>query len=472
MKRTFTRDRLCHFPFSCAASCLVALLLITMHVGCGTKEVGESEFDSTEPDIVQNDSDLPQVASDDPVEELRQLTLMARKMEAEENYIAAINVWTDIVSKLQAEFGADAWQTKNAVLALETSKQQQGFDPSQRATLAAITKLQKQIRAASEQNQVGSATVGAKEIVEKTSVLFGPDSAVTAKQRRLYGQLLNRMGEVEKSIWQYEKSANDLQEYFQAGHPEVCNVHDELGQIYLDSNQHRGAVQHLSVAASLAREIWGEFSVQYAKRANQLGVALYRDGNLKEALTVLQAAEVIRKKAKGENSVEVAHSQHNIGTVMMELRLLPNAIEKLKSAYDIFRAGKLVSLELQVGGKLATTYMLNKQPDEAEIFLAREVEYLEAAGNEGPELADAKYRLAISMGRQGDYGRAEPVIKAALESNESHFGPYHSRTINCYQAYAKMLELLNRLAEANGLLNQLRVAQAGTDSKTFSNTLR
>ena len=471
MKRSITREYDSKFSISVLSCMFFAITLTVALVGCGSSENPDlGELDGgIEPEIVQTDSEAnPERRASSPVEELRELTLLARKLESEERFPEAINVWTEIVGKLQAEYGEDSWQAKNAILAWQTSKQQTELDPEQRATLTELTKLQKQIRSANEAGQVASAVQGAGQVVEKTAELFGPDSAVTAKQRRLYGQLLRRHGEIPKAIWQYEKAAEDLRKYFKTAHPEVCNLHDELGQIYLETNQLNGAVEHLRIATGLAGKIWGDDSMQYAKRANQLGVGCYRNGDLEKALTVLLAAEVIRRKAKGEASLEVAHSRLNIGTVWIELKQYPQAAEKLLAAHKTFRDSKLTALEHQTGRKLATAYMLNRQPEEAEKFLAQEVAYLESLGKENdPELADARYRLAISLGRQAEYQRAEPVIKSALAVNESQFGPNHSRTVKCYQAYSMMLQRLDRMAEAQDLMSRLRVAQSDVNSKTF-----
>ena len=445
--------------------------------GCGSKKETnqlESGNDSGEDmSIVQNDEEAqPKPSGNDPVEELKQLTLLARKLESEERFIEAVNSWTEIVSKLEQQYGVESWQSKNAVLAKQTAEQQANFDPQQKAILTRLGKLQTEIRAANDSGQIESAVLRAEEVVQKTGELFGANSAVAAKQRRLYGQLLLRQGAVDKAITQYTKSAVDLASYFGVAHPEVCNLHDELGRIYLETNAKDKAVGHLSSAAKLSLEIWGESSSQYAKRANQLGVGFYRIGNLRDALPTLLASEVIRRNANGPQSLEVAHSKHNIGTVLIEMGNMEGAIENLKAAREIFGKSELTALEVQVGSKLATAYMLSRQFQLAKDLLASEVQYLESNRGSGTReteirLADAKYRYSIALGRLQEYSTAIPVIQEARELNEKWLSVDHTRTVNCYQALSKMYAANNQPELARQVLSQLRIAQQSADTRSF-----
>ncbi len=317
------------------------------------------------------------------------------------------------------------------------------------------------MNAAAKQNETRIAAGLASQSVQQSSQLFGPTSAITAKQRVQYAKLLKSLSKSADAVYQFEQALTDLSKNFAAIHPDVCHLHDYLGDLYLNGANYATAINHLNAATRMSAAIWGDDSPQYATRANQLGVAYYRSGQQEIALRVLQAAEVIRRRKLGENDIQVGHSLSNIGNVLIQLRRPADAIVQLEKAQKIFASHENLAKQYdQVADKLATAFMLNGQPDKAEPLLAHLLKKAQSTLPEyHPDLAATQYRYAIALGRQGKYELAEPVIQAAITANQTNYGPQHSETIRSYQAYAMLLERTNRKQDAQKLMDQLRVAQ-------------
>ena len=446
---------------------LLACCLIVFWVGCGSqssddKETAQSNSGEGELKIVQQtESDSAKDSGDSFADSLIHLTARANELESQEQFNQAAGVWSEIVTRLQSEYGPESWQPANAVLACETAKIQAGFSSAQLEALRNVADLQKQMQAAAGQNEFSIAARLCEQSLRASIELFGVDSPVTSKQRLQLAKLQQQLGQDNEAVFNYEKAASILSARFATVHPELCLIHDNLGEIYLNASNFPGAISHLSSATKMASSIWGDESTEYAKRANQLGVAYHQGGQPEVALQVLRAAEVIRRHKLGPNDPQVGHSLLNTGTVLLDLRRYDEAIEQLVRATEIFSSSQTrLPISEAVAEKLATAYMLASKPELAEPVLAGMLTRAKQRSPQSPiEMADLQYRYAIALGRQGKYDLAEPVLLEAMATQEANLGPTHSKTANSIRAYALLLKQTKRPELADQVLSRIRVAQ-------------
>lgn len=444
--------------------------LVVVWVGCGgTGDAPPSEdtqaqvaLPETEPETdLQTRLNPEQEADLQFAEEMKALVRTANEHEAAERYTEAAGVWGQIIRQLEDRFGKDCWQAANARLARHTAELQAGFQPAERESVRQIADLQRQLANAIDEGEVQIAGRLAQKSVDQSVELFGESSAVTAKQRHQFARLLKQLNIQVEAARAYERALLDLSLRFAEVHPDLIAIHEDLAEIYARTGDPARQLEHLRSATSQAGKIWGEDSVQYAKRANQLGVAYHQTGQAAAALKILKAAEAIRRMKLGPDHVQVGHSLLNIGTVEIDLQQYSESIENLEQALTIFRSSDKWSdwqdLTLE---KLGTSHMLANQPGEAEPYLAERLEKAIAErGVDDPEVAELQYRLAIALGRQGKYEAAERTLASAIETQQTKLGVQHSSTVKSITAYALLLKQTGRDAEAQELQSRLRMAQ-------------
>lgn len=452
--------------------------LMVLVAGCGSPkpEHADSSNSPQSQPIVQN-SEVPESVGEPEslAELLQKLVNSAQSLEKERKFAEAIGVWDRVIAELEQEYGVSSWESANAKLARATAQLQVHFNSAQFAQLESIADLQQQMAAAIGQQEQRIATRLAQDSVGISETLFGVDSPVTAKQRYQLAKLLKDEGRHRDAAFQYEKALEDLQTGFAPNHPDLVAIHEELGQMYLSASNFQVGIEHRKAATRMAGAIWGEDSLQYARRANELGMAFYQSGDAAMALRMFQAVEVIRRQKLGPDHPQVGHSFLNMATAMLESdrSRAEQAAGFYGRAAQIFSSSPdTVALQEQAWEKQATAYMLANQPERAEPLLAELV--VRAQQQPSPSttrIADLEYRYAIALGRQGKYELAEPVIKRVVAVQERERGPHHSQTERAYQAYALMLKQTGQTELSEQLMNRLRFAQ-NPDSGEFQPTIR
>lgn len=77
-----------------------------------------------------------------------------------------------------------------------------------------------------------------------------------------------------------------------------------------------------------------------------------------------------------------------------------------------------------------------------------------ALGPEHPEVGRALNNLAVTYQDQGEFDKAEPLYKRALEILENALGPEHPEVANGLTSYATLLALTSRSLYAKELLSR------------------
>ena len=85
-------------------------------------------------------------------------------------------------------------------------------------------------------------------------------------------------------------------------------------------------------------QVLGEEHPSVAETLNNIGLLLYTQGQMKEALPLYERALEIKRLAYGEMNPSVATSLNNLGSLYHRIGQFDHAASLYKSAYDIRRA--------------------------------------------------------------------------------------------------------------------------------------
>ncbi len=455
-------------------------LIVLLFAACGDNKVANNDADEknqSDTTAPANTSTPPAKSDASPVEPkidpdsslaegLVKLTELAQKQELANQFNEAATTWKKIHSQLVAEFGTDSWQAANAGLAMNVALKEAKFTESEIQTLEQMRVIQKRFYSELAAQQTVAALSDSEQLVSSSMSLFGPESVMYARQLFQQANLQQKLGNTQPAISNYHKAIDIFKTSFVDQHPELEVAHGELGKLYLAMKQISPAIANLKEATRLAGGIWGESSLQYALHANQLGVAYHQSGQLDVAEPILKACEVIRRQALGTNHPLVGHSLMNLGTVYSEKKQFVKAADCLSQALAIFDSSddlkKVFSPIAQ--RKLATVHMLNSRPDSAEPLLKSLLEQALSQNAEPALVAQAKYRYAVALARQGKYDLAEPVLEQALATQRSQLGETNRDTINSLQVMAMLLDRTGRAQEAAKINQQLQKMAQQSDN--------
>lgn len=397
---------------------------------------------------------------------LDELSSLASQQQTDFNFADAAQTWKQVEQLLVDEFGAESWQTVNAKLAGDTASIEANFSEEEIEKLRTIFEKQQAIGGSLRNNDLQSAMKLSAESSQMTEELFGAESFMMGKQLMQLARMYQQIGRFELAATEFKHAAIILTKFLGENHPdlEICNAY--LGEVYAAQGQVEQSIAHHSKATEISGYVWGEDSLRFAARANELGVAFHRNRQYDTAIKVLRTAEAIRRGRLSETHPQVAHSLSNLGIVYLDNDEKAVAEKCLQESHDIFRKhyGDSHGLTADCKSKLATVKMLVQKPDEAEMLLTQLINLVQDNSNPAA-VSTLQYRLAIALSRQGKYTRAEPLFQSALQLQKESFGATHQATVATMKAYALLLKQSKRENEAEQLYAEInRVAQQPSET--------
>lgn len=403
-------------------------------------------------------------------ENLAALTEQAQRYETELEFENAASEWKAIDTALSEKYGRESWQAANARLSAIICDMQLGFTGEQRHDSLRVQELQRQFRDATQQGDSQSAIKFADSSIEITESLFGGNSPLVGKQLLQLGVLYGQTDQAEQAVRTLNRANEILKKTFHAKHPDIERVHLELGRIYLDKGSFGPAISNLKMATSLAAELWGDDSLNFAQEANELAVAYQLAGQPQTSLKIHQAAELIRMRKLGPDHALVAHSRLNAAIACIDLKDYELAQKYLLQAIDGFQSQNQIEAHLldRARGKLATVYMLNGQPELAEPLLQEMLQsQVSQFGTDHAEIAELQYRLGIAFAKQGKYDSAEPILRQALATQHRHLKPGNPKMMLSMKAMALLLQRTHRENESRQFLEEIERIARKSDSNDF-----
>ncbi len=388
---------------------------------------------------------------------IEELSQMATSAQNEFRFAQAIPLWQEMGQLLTQAYGVGSWQVTNARIAGHLATQQSQMSTTDLERMRELFQWQQRIGDLLSKNSIPGALTLAEGSAERTAELFGPQSYMKGKQQLQVARMKQMLGRNEEAADAFRDAYQLMAPHLGTSHPELEGLHSYLGECQLALGQTAQGIENLRAASRQAVELWGSNSVKFAARANDLGVAYQRSGDLEMALKIIRTAEEIRRQQLGESHPQVGHSLLNLGTIYIENKNFELAQQCLEQALPILeQIPQPNRLLIDAQAKMAVVKMFLNAPDQADPFLAAVVNGLTQMRADEREIGIAEHRLGVALAKQGKYERAEPTLRAAEQRLARTLGEDHNQTAKVREALVQLLVQTGRQREADAMKSGIR----------------
>ncbi|HEY2839522.1 MAG TPA: tetratricopeptide repeat protein [Pirellulales bacterium] len=382
--------------------------------------------------------------------QLARLTKSAEKHERRGYFDQAAAARKETLALIEKRYGADAWQTRSARLALSHSARLQKLNAAQKSVY-----LNGEAEEASAQQnwKRGARPTALAEIAHARAGaqhLWGPADYTV-------GNLLDQEAEWRQAAGENaaaEKLARQAlairEQVFTREHPDTIASISRLGLILQMEKKYTEAEPLLAEAAQRSGVLWGETHIEYARQLNNLGMLEYDRMNLPLAIETLNKALEIRQKNLPANDPLIAHSLFNLGSAYFASKDYAAASPRLQQALNLFSPalGESHAMTSLARANLGMSLLAEKKFAEAEILFRQDIKISQRAfGAQSPAVAEGLLRLGVLFCNQGRYPEAEPLVTLAVAIDRAALGMDHPVTKQAEQVAGLVRERL--AAKAN-----------------------
>lgn len=425
-------------------------VLVTLLVICGCSKKPESESAQNNTGASGNAVDPPSTKSEpsgndsELAIDLVQLMQRAEQQNAEGEFDQAYQTWQLVHQRVSEEFGLDAWQTISAELAMNAARQRTNMSPSDQQQVVRLAALTANSLQLIEKQKFNEARLDIEKAAGISTRIWGKESFVSANinfnRARCYLGLgmQTRAIAVLNDVLTLRISLTGLY------HPDVETTLDLLARANTASGDHSAAQQALEKLVDVSEHLWGKNSAVYADRCNELGVSYNNDRKAALAMKWFDEAIRVRKKNHGPRSIQVAHVLMNRGLAQVQLQEFESAQNDLEQTLELFQLRKLNPRDPSwavLYDQLGTVSLIRKQNSTGQKYFSQLADYWKNRENaQHIEYAKSLFKLSVSIGNQGKYAEAEPIMKKAIGLFEKQLGRNHRMLQQPLTTYARLLE--------------------------------
>ncbi|MEO5375383.1 MAG: tetratricopeptide repeat protein [Alphaproteobacteria bacterium] len=261
-------------------------------------------------------------------------------------------------------------------------------------------------------------------------------------------------GRIEDALKTYDEAIKLATDVLGAGHPETLKIilalarmHDLQLKFADAATLYEGAVAAYGAGEGIGSSHPSTLTTRVALARNMQNRGRYR-----EAVAELGDACPTLVESLGEYHSETARCRNQLASVYRQTG-------DFQPADELY--GRIVPTLTAVLGASHTT-TLSARNDQADLYL-KQARYKEAATLLTAVLADAardpaneataRLHLAQAHDELGEYAKAEPLLKAALDHQTRTLGTGHPYTITTLNSLAGLYRKQGRLAEAEATFN-------------------
>ena len=383
---------------------------------------------------------------------LFQLMKQAESQNAAGDFEAALETWKSIHEQVSSKYGVDGWQTVSAELAMSAARQRTKMSKADRELAEELAKLTASASLAIQKQNFNEARIDIEKAAGISTRLWGKESYVSANVNFQRARCYLGLGLHQRAIAVLNDVLNLRISLTGINHPDVETTLEMVAKSNSALKNHAEARQANEKLVSVTEILWGNQSTAYANRCNELGVSCSNSGEPGLALPWFEKALTIRKKEFGEESLGVGHVYMNRGIAQLKLKSFKSASDDLEKALGVFEKAKLNAKDPTwpvLFDQLGTLALLDKRNEDGQKYFSRLADYWKLTEGESHiEYGKSLYKLSVSIGNQGQYDDAEPIMKKAISIFESKLGYSNKMLHQPLTTYARLLEKMGVDQEA------------------------
>lgn len=422
--------------------------LLGIVAGCSKKPAVET----SENDQKSNEVAVELVKEDKLADNLFDLMKTADQQNSKGEFEAAFETWRNIHAQVTTEYGIDAWQTVSAELAMNAARQRTKMTPEDRELSKQLTQLVSNALQLMQEKKFAEAKPEIEKAVGLSTRLWGKESFVSANINfnravcYFYGGDSNRAIAVMNDVLNLRISLTGK------NHPDVEAAMEHLATAHNLLKQFDREEIVLVQLLEVSKTLWGVDSREYEIRCNDLGVAY--NNNLKPLKAIEQFNELVelRQKNHGVDSLEVGHAELNRGIAFAQVKKYDDALTSLQTTHSIFHKHELNLQDrnwVTLLDQLGQLSLLAKNHMDGQKYYSELADVWKA--NKGDSFLDygkSLFKLSVSIGNQGKYSEAEPIMKRAIDIFEANLGPENKLLQQPLTTYSRLLEKMGVPQEA------------------------
>jgi tetratricopeptide (TPR) repeat protein len=224
--------------------------------------------------------------------------------------------------------------------------------------------------------------------------------------------------------------------------------------VYFSSSKDYAKAEQSLISALHEAERFGADDPRVGSTQNTLGLVYVAENKFKEAEAAYHKALTVFEKASGEDSLDVAHVNFNIATVMFDEGLKAEALPYATKALRVYEA-KLGGSSVNTASVLCMegeAWRAMKDYTQAEGALRRCADIREADGGvQNADFGEAIYRLAQLYVEEGKYALADSRFKLSEKIRESTQGLTSPQLAQTLEEHAALLRSMGRTKDADKL---------------------
>lgn len=428
----------------------VLVILLVLVAGCSKKspEVKTSDNESQS----FEDSSEPEQNENKLSTNLFELMKRADQQNSEGDFEVAFETWRTIHSQVTDEYGIDAWQTVSAELAMNAARQRTQMTPEDRELSRQLTQLVSKALQLMQEKKFDSARSEIEKASGVSTRLWGKDSFVSANINFNRAMCYFYAGDHNRAIAVMNDVLNLRISLTGVNHPDVEAAMESLATAHNLLKQFDQEEKILTQLIDVSKTLWGTESREYEIRCNDLGVAY--NNNSKPLLAIEKFNELIelRRKKYGDDSMEIGHAEFNRGMALAQIKKYEAALKSLQTSHSIFHKHDMNMQDLSwvtLLDQLGQLSLLTKKNLEGQQYYSELVDLWKAnKGDASIEYGKSLFKLSVSIGNQGKYSEAEPIMKRALEIFEANLGAENKLLHQPLTTYSRLLEKMGVPHEA------------------------
>lgn len=436
----------------CGAAFILVLFLVGLPACSKRQEPEQQRTEATAPAEPKATPSAEPVNETELATSLFELMKRAEQENATGKFEAAHETWKQIHQEVSRQYGLDGWQTVSAELAMAAALQRTRMSASDRELATELARLTTSASAAIEKRNFNEARIDIEQAAGISARLWGKESYVTANVNFIRARCYLGLGAHQRAIAVLNDILTLRISLTGMNHPDVETTLDLLAKANSLLKNHAATQQTLEKLVQVSGNLWGETSEIYANRCSELAVSYNNSQQPNLALPWFDKALAVRKSVYGEQSLPAGHVHLNRGMSLVQLKEFNRAKSDLRQALANFQQSKLPPHDpawAVLLDQLGTIALVHKENQQAQKHFSELADYWrQKEGESHLEYGKSLYKLSVSIGNQGRYSDAEPIMKQAIAIFEEQLGYTNKMLQQPLNTYARLLEKMGVPQEA------------------------
>lgn len=279
------------------------------------------------------------------------------------------------------------------------------------------------------------------DIEEKSAEIFGDTSNFVAAVYHSIGQVYFQKGELDNSIYYFDKAITLKSVLFGENSVEVAHIYNSIANVYTKIGEYDLALNYYNESLLITKSLLGEKHPENALAYTNIANIYSGRGEYDKAIEYKQIVIDLMLENYGENNEEVANAYSGIGNAYIDKKEYETAKEYILKSIEI---KKIIYGEnhLNVADDYVNIGVIFMKEDNLDYsiqyyFMALEI-YKSYLGENHPEVAAVYNNIGIVCEKQGRYYQAAEYYEIALKIRRDNFGDINPEIASIYTNIGSM----------------------------------